>query len=105
MSGNASIIGEENANADLQTTNKAVLNEVFESPQTSSASASPETLAAYKNIPNRKRKREETEHDIAQCQREILSEIKKLSSIQTQLLNEIKIRNEIERQKLELKLS
>ena len=89
---------------DMSTIDEDVLKEILQDCPKSlsvSESVSPASTEVRK-IQNRKRKREDAEQDIAETQREILREIKNLVLIQKELLDEMKIRNDIERQKLSL---
>ena len=89
---------------DMSTIDEDVLKEILQDCPKSlsvSKSVSPASTEVRK-IQNRKRKREDAEQDIADTQREILREIKNLVLIQKELLDEMKIRNDIERQKLAL---
>ena len=88
----------------MSTIDEDVLKEILQDCPKSlyvSESVSPASTEV-RNIQNRKRKREDAEQDIAETQREILREIKNLVLIQKELLDEMKIRNNIECQKLAL---
>ena len=89
---------------DTSTIDEDVLKEILQDCPKSlsvSKSVSPASTEVRK-IQNRKRKREDAEQDISETQREILREIENLVLIQKELLDEMKIRNDIERKKLAL---
>ena len=86
----------------IATIDHAALKDLLQGSTTGTCTPSPELtslvlVAEVKQMPNRKRKRDDVEEGIAQTQREILQEMKIFAAIQADLLDQMKIQNDIER--------